>query len=236
MHANRCNACGFLEVLDNPWLYQDEGFTENSTSGPRVGNETTPGREYHMCQTALTAIEGNDLSVFILGSGLSKDYKHIGALDRISEVYVSDYSNFHNNENFIAIEDQGKRKFDIVLACEVVEHFENPKNDWALLASNLHETSVFVLSTNLYDDTPLEKHWYVYIPGHVSYHTGAAIQELCRQNDLHVDFRFPLVGSQTAGPRKRYIIGSKSDKALRDLSLFFADNMFAPSENDQRKK
>lgn len=232
VYANECLSCGFVQVIDNPWKYKNEGFTENSTTGPRVGSATTPGREYHMCQLALAAIKGDELSVFILGSGLSQDFRHIEKLDRISEVYVSDYDNFANVENFIAIKDQGKRKFDIVIACEVIEHFENPKEDWKLMASNLDDGSIFVFSSNLYDRTPLEKHWYVYIPGHLSYHTGAAIQELCKQNDLFVDFRFPLVGNQTAGPRKRYIIGSKSNDALRNLSHYFANNMFAPSEND----
>lgn len=236
-YANECQRCHFLQIIDNPWKYQEVGFTENSISGPRVGSENDPGREYYMAQIGLQGIKKNKgISVFILGSGLSVDFKHITKLPGVGEVWVSDYENFTGCENFIEIKDQGKRVFDLILACEVVEHFEDPKEDWKLLTSNLGPDSVFVLSTNLYDQSPLRTHWYAYIGGHLSYHSGASIQELAKQNGLHVDFRVPLVANQTAGPRKRYVIGSKNANAVRAVSGYFADHQFAPSEDDTRSK
>ena len=232
---NNCGVCGFVRVVDNPWNYAEKGFSDNSTSGPRVGTESRTGREFHMAMLGLELVAGGDVRVLILGAGLSRDWLHISRDERVASVTTSDLENFNESPDFLELDQQGSREFDLVIACEVLEHLANPCADFAQIFSNLSDRGVFVASTNIYDFSPIERHWYPYIPGHVSYHTAESLERLARASGLKVDFRVPLVATQRAGRRKRYVIFSSREEAMSAAANWFASNWYAPSEIDKRK-
>lgn len=234
IYINQCAGCGFIRVVDNPWDYAAKGFSDNSTTGPRVGKVDAFGREYHMATLGLHLLGRSGARVLILGAGLSRDWMHISALDQVASVTTSDLENFNESPDFLELHEQGSREFDVVLACEVLEHLADPQENFAQIFSNLSDDGVFVASTNIYDGSPLDDHWYPFIPGHVSYHTARSITRLALDNGLAVDFRVPLVGMQRAGRRKRYVIFAKRSEALARAASYFAVNRWAPSEEDKR--
>jgi len=232
---NNCGVCGFVRVVDNPWNYAEKGFSDNSTSGPRVGTESRTGREFHMAMLGLDLLDIDNARVLILGAGLSRDWLHISRDDRVDSVTTSDLENFNQSPDFLELDQQGTREFDLVIACEVLEHLTNPRVDFVQIFSNLSSRGVFVASTNIYDFSPLERHWYPFIPGHVSYHSAGSLECLARASGLRVDFRVPLVATQRAGRRKRYVIFSGHDDAMSTAANWFATNWYAPSEIDNRR-
>lgn len=235
VYLNMCRICGFVRVVDNPWDYAERGFSHNSTSGPRVGTDQRPGREFHMAMLGLDLLDRPAARVLILGAGLSRDWSHITNDDRVAAVTTSDLENFNDSPNFLELHEQGTREFDLVIACEVLEHLPNPSVDFAQVFSNLSDEGVFVASTNIYDFSPIDRHWYPYIPGHVSYHSARSIEILAAAAGMKVDFRVPLVATQRAGRRKRYVIFSTREDVMSAAARWFATEWYAPSEIDKRK-
>ena len=52
------------------------------------------------------------------------------------------------------------KQYDYIIACEVIEHFHNPKKDFALLKSLLKENGVLILMTNLYQEEIVFSDWH----------------------------------------------------------------------------
>jgi len=230
-YIHECSMCGFVHVLKNDWDYVEEGFTESSSVGPRVGQENHFGREFHMASMAVDILDRGELDVLILGSGRSVDWRHISELPQVASVTTSDLENFNGSKSFVALDERGERTFDIVVACEVVEHFVKPREYMADLCNDVNDTGLAVLSTNIYDGSDLSRHWYPFIPGHVAYYTPDAMIYLADENDMYVDFRMPKVSVEMAGTRKRYVLMSRNEAVIDHAGDYFAKHSFAPSED-----
>lgn len=233
-YHHECSVCGFVRILSNDWDYRTEGFTESSTLGPRVGQEHHRGREFHMAMMGTELLARNDLDVLILGAGLSVDWKHIDELDSVRSVTTADLDNFSGCPNFVTLDGRGDRRYDIVLACEVVEHLTDPAAQIADLCADVAADGLAILSTNIYDGTDLGQHLYAFIPGHVSYYTPEAMICLAEQNGMEVDFRIPRVAVEMAGPRKRYVLLSKSPEVIAQTGRYFSSRWYAPSESNPK--
>lgn len=231
--VRRCHECGYVRIDGNDWDYDESGYSENSTVGPRVGTPDRPGREFHMAELAVELLGRSELDVLVLGSGLSYDWQHIAELDPVSDVFVSDFDNLTDAPNFVPL-GQDERTYDVVIACEVIEHIPEPVEQLGRVFDLVAADGVFVGSTNIYDGTPLRRHWYPFIPGHVSYHTGESLRRVAASRGALVDFRVPMVATQRAGARKRYVIVSRSAQVLTSAALWFAGHPYAPSEDDPR--
>ena len=231
--ARRCHDCGFVGVVGNDWDYDEHGYSENSTSGPRVGTSERPGREFHMASLGLEVLGRPALDVLVLGAGLSYDWQHIAQLDAVNEVFVSDFDNLTDAPNFVPIGDNS-RTYDLIIACEVIEHISNPVDDLGPIFDLISPNGVFIGSTNIYDGTPMGRHWYPFTPGHVAYHTGESLRRVAALRGASVDFRVPLVATQRAGRRKRYVIVTRDRRVLSNTAAWFACHPYAPSEDDER--
>lgn len=232
--VRRCHDCGLVRIENNEWDYDELGYSENSTVGPRVGTPDRPGRELHMASLAVDLIERHDLDVLVLGAGLSYDWQHIAGLPDVGRVYVSDFDNLTDAPNFVAVGD-ASRTYDVVIACEVIEHIGDPMTELGAVFDLVSPGGVFVGSTNLYDGTPLPRHWYPFIPGHLSYHTGESLRRVAASRGAMIDFRVPLVATQRAGRRKRYVIVTRDRQVLTNAAIWFAGRPYGPSEDDQRE-
>lgn len=230
-YIHECAMCGFVHVLRNDWDYSEEGFTESSSVGPRVGQEGHQGREFHMAAMGLDILGRNDVDVLILGSGRSIDWRHISERPEVRSVTTSDLENFNGCDLFVELDARGDRTYDLVLACEVAEHFTEPREHMRQLCDDVSENGLAVLSTNIYDGSDLGKQWYPFIPGHVSYYSPDALIHLAEANDMHVDFRMPKVSIEMAGLRKRYVLMSREKSVMSNANNYFAANRFAPSED-----
>lgn len=106
---------------------------------------------------------------------------------------VADVEKFTDCENFVSLDQQGSRSFDLGVACEVMEHFTDPLSDFGEILSNLTDDGVFIASTNINDGSNLSRHWYPFTPGHVSYWSAPALAFVGEQHGFQVDFRVPEV-------------------------------------------
>lgn len=232
---DRCVVCGFLCVHDNPWDYTEVGFGPESTDGPRVGSPDVPGREYHMGVFGAEVLGRPGVDVLIVGPGLSYDWAHLQRESSVGSVTVADIDNFAGSPVFVTLEELPGRRFDLVLACEVVEHLYDPMREISDILALIGDDGLFIASTNINDGTPLERHWYPFNQGHVSYYSPRSLELIAEANDAYVDFRIPKVAHQRAGKRKRYVMFTRSEQVLASTSRWFMRTPVAPSERDVRE-
>jgi hypothetical protein len=92
-------------------------------------------------------------------------------------------------------------------------------------------TGLLVCSTNLYDGGGLSRQTYVFFPGHTSYWSEGSLRRVAAANDVLVDFRVPLVATGFAGPRKRYILLTRSQAVMDSIARYFSTREYAPSDS-----
>ncbi|WP_283134155.1 class I SAM-dependent methyltransferase [Rhizohabitans arisaemae] len=183
-----------------------------------------------MARMAVEIMGGSELSVLVYGPGRSLDYRHIGALDKVRRAAVGDLMKLVEDADWVDLAAPVTDRFDLLIACEVVEHFTDPPADFAQLFSHVTDDGLVVCSTNIYDGTDLKKHDYVFIKGHTSYYSPRSIARIAKENGFYIDFRVPLAATTTVGPRKRYVLFSRSIERMQDVALYFGRNLYAPSE------
>ena len=66
--------------------------------------------------------------------------------------------------------------------------------------------------------------------GHTSYYSPNSLRVIARQNQVLVDFRVPVAATGKVGPRKRYVLMSRSRAIMDSVCDYFGSHMFAPSE------
>ena len=235
-----CAGCSFVANLDNTHDYGMYHHADELPMRSRVGRADRPGREFHMGQMAADILELADipehrsLDVLIYGAGRSLDNVHLGALPRVASVAISDIMQVREDADFVDSLAPVSRRFDIVIASEVVEHFLDPAGDFAKLLDYVSGDGLLICSTNLYDGTSLRRHNYLFLRGHVSYFTEAALEVIRRDNGFLLDLRVPLVATGYGGPRKRYLLFTRSHQVLDAIATYFQGRDYAPSEPPTR--
>jgi hypothetical protein len=231
-----CRSCGHVGNPDNIHDYRRFKKPEELPMRARVGTEDRQGREFHMAEMAAQIMGRSGLSVLVYGAGRSIDNRHIGALSQVKSVAIADVMQLRNDADFIDINQPTSRQFNLVIASEVVEHFLNPSQDFPALFRFVDTGGLLVCSTNVYDGSNLEKHKYIFTPGHTSYYTPEALTYIARSNGFYIDFRVPLVATGYAGPRKRYLFLTREASLLTDIARYFGRHMYAPSEQPWANK
>lgn len=226
-----CDRCGYLSNFANTVDYSAFTSVKSFRLTPRVGTEQHRGREFHMASMGVDILARSGLQVMVFGAGRSLDYRHIGRLSDVDRVVMSDVVELTSEVDFINIRDGTDERFDLIIACEVVEHFTDPRPEFARLIELLKPEGMLVCSTNVYDGGNFAKHTYLYSRGHVSYYSAKAIRLLARKNRIDVDFRTPEIVLGTAGPRKRYLLFTRSRHNRLGIERYFADREFAPAED-----
>src|SRR6478735_8311059 len=226
----QCRRCGHVGNPDNIHDYRKYANSESLPLRPRVGTPERTGREFHMATMAADILERKRLEVLIFGAGRSYDNHHIEALDSVRSVALADIMNVRDDAEFVEIGKPPPRKFSVVIASEVVEHFLEPRKDWAHLLSFVKRDGLVVCSTNVYDGGPIAKQPYIFTSGHVSYYSPEALEILARANGFHLDIRVPWVATGYGGPRKRYLLLSRSREVMDAIPRYFGSRLYAPSE------
>lgn len=233
----QCTKCGFTYAPENLHNFSEtHDFVGNNCPQEghgRVGTGSEPGREYFMSVMAKDVLQHAGLgprSILIYGPGLSRDYWLLAKQFPEIQVCICDLKNFQNAENFVALEDPVQ--FDVVIACEVVEHFTKIMDDFSLLLSKVSKSGIAVLSTNISDGGALSSLEYPFIRGHTAYYSGRALALIARQIDagLRVDFRVPQAALAQLGPRKRYVLIYRGKDVASGVADYFSGNLMAPSE------
>jgi Methyltransferase domain len=226
-----CGRCRYVSLPDNAHDYMAATSTVDlAGTSRRCGTVDTPGRETAMAKLALQVLGRRDASVLVYGAGQSLDVHHIAGLPRSGRVAIGDLVEFRDDAEFVDISKPATTPFDVVIACEVVEHFTRPHKNFANLFSYVADDGIVVASTNVRDKLPIGRIQYIWHRGHVSYYSSRALRIIARRHGMHVDFRVPLVATGTGGPRKRYLIFSRSSEVMDSVSDWFGGHMYAPSE------
>ncbi len=226
-----CQDCGFSFAPGNTYDYGGTaGFAETSKPGgsARVGDGARPGREYRMMETALGILDRRSLEVLFFGSGLSLDHDLARTHPAVRGSYLTDLVNHQRSPFFVRLGED--RQFDVVICCEVVEHFTDPGEFFAGLLRLAKPDGIVVCSTNLRDAVELAKLEYPFIPGHVSYFSGGALLAIAAKNGMACDVRLPQCALGVGGPRKRYAFFFHNQEVRDGMTRFFARVPFAYSE------
>lgn len=231
-----CRRCGHVGNPENLHDYRNFKKLEKLPMRARVGTEDRKGREFHMAKMAAQIMGRSGLSVLVYGAGRSFDNQHIGALKQVDNVAVADVMKLRDDAEFIDINKPAPKQFSLVIASEVVEHFLNPSEEFPALFKFVDKNGLLICSTNVYDGSDLEKHKYIFIPGHTSYYTPEALTYIARSNGFYIDFRVPLVATGYGGRRKRYLFLTRDPSLLTDIACYFGKHMYAPSERPWANK
>lgn len=237
----QCAYCGFVSAPGNTHEYATEadfhGIEMPDVNSGRVGSHQRPGREYFMASMANEILERSNLnaeSVLFYGAGMSLDHRRISDEFPNKVVKICDLSNFQETENYITTD--SREQFDIVIACEVVEHFTDVKENFSELLSKCSERGLVVLSTNISDGSSLSSLEYPFRGGHTAYYSGRSLILLMKQigPDYQVDFRAPRASIAQLGSRKRYVLIHRDEDIGLGISEYFSRNLMAPSERVSR--
>jgi Methyltransferase domain len=226
-----CRRCKYVANPGNTVDYTAFTSVTRFALTPRVGTEERPGREFHMAQMGAEILRRPALRVMVFGAGRSLDYQHIGRLPNVERVVMSDVVDLRGEADFINITKGTSQRFDLIIACEVVEHFTDPRTEFPRLFNLLTKKGLLVCSTNIYDGRKLDNQKYLYLRGHTSYYSPRAIAEIARRSRMLFDFRLPAAGQVTMGPRKRYVLFTRSTDTLQAVAEWFGLHPYAPAED-----
>lgn len=226
--AQICGGCGFVRCLKSSTSeYFDMKDFDSIPGGPRAGTEARKGREFYMAQMAVDILERDSVEVLVYGAGRSLDNHHIAKLPKVGQVAIGDIMKLRDDAEFIDANVPSKRRFDVVIASEVIEHFRDPWSDFTKLLRLVDHDGVVVCGTDIYDGGDLTKQRYIYYPDHTAYYTPQSLRLIAKSLGFHLDFR------STTGPtgvRKRYVIFSKSRSTMEQVADYFGSHDNAPAE------
>ena len=226
-----CGRCRYVSNAENTVDYTKFQSVDKFALTPRVGTDDHRGREFHMAKMGAEILNRKRLSVMVFGAGRSLDYRHIAKLSSVNRVIMSDVVDLRGEADFINITKGTEQRFDLIIACEVVEHFTDPRTEFSRLFDLLTPEGLLVCSTNIYDGGNPDRHSYLYRRGHVSYYSPRSISVIAKQSNMQFDFRMPEFGPpQRFGKRKRYVLFCHSLENLRKAAQYFGSHAFAPAE------
>jgi hypothetical protein len=227
-----CQRCRYVSNAGNTVDYTKFQSLDKFALTPRVGTEDRPGREFHMAAMGADILKRKSLSVMVFGAGRSLDYQHIAQLPSVNRVIMSDVVDLRGEADFINITKGTDQRFDLIIACEVVEHFTDPGLEFPRLFDLLTENGLLICSTNIYNGGNPDHHSYLYLRGHVSYYSPRSLAVIAKKSKMLFDFRLPLFGPpQVFGKRKRYILFTRSLENLQKTAEYFGSHTYAPAED-----
>jgi len=215
---------------DNTHDYTEIESAEDMALSTRCGTLDHTGREFAMAQLGIEVLRRTDLALMIYGVGRSLDNIHVAGLPEVRRVVIGDIIRIRADADFVDVSAPATERFDVVVVCEVIEHFLDPRADFEKLIGYVADDGVLICSTNINDGSPLERVRYIFAQGHVSYHSPQALRHIAKANGMKVDFRVPLTATGKVGPRKRYVIFARSADVMESVSDYFGSHLYAPSE------
>ncbi len=210
-HLFICNNCHFVNFPSNT---TKELNLETDKSGHRAGSLDKPGREYFYFEAISNYIFPNKkISVCIYGAGLSYDHHHIRSKDNVLECYITDLQNYQESNFFI---DNPIKKFDLVIASEVIEHFENPIENFNHLLSFVSDSGLLLIGTNIHiPGTKIDKLKYPFLLGHCSYWSPESLNMITSR----LKYKLFFMNTSFGGPRKRAVFIFKNEDIINKLIL-----------------
>lgn len=140
-----CRSCGFVHSPKQASSrYLNKKDLSKLPDAKRIGTPERKGREFYMAEMGVDILNRPDLDVLVYGAGRSFDNQHIEKLPRVSHVAIGDIMQLRDDAEFVDVNASGSRQFDVVIACEVVEHFRDPWPDFAKLFDQVRRDGLVV--------------------------------------------------------------------------------------------
>lgn len=216
-----CTRCGYSFAPQNYYDYPLGGHGTPQPTGMASTETRAPGREYFMALDAMGILGKDPVSIGIIGAGYSPDHILIRKLPGVTECLIIDLKNFQNSEYFLSFSTD--KKFDILIACEVVEHFMDPRQEFSDCFRLLKTSGLFLASTSLKTSPDFSHIVYPFLSGHTSYYTQQALRCLATMNEMFISFGTPRLGSQLLMD-KSLLCFTRSKKTHLDISRFLESN------------
>lgn len=197
---------------------------------PRTCPTTRGDRELGMTRLAADVLGRADLSVLICGYGGSATNRRVSRLAAVDRVVAEDIATISDQREFVGTGPSGGERFDVVVAADVIERFEDPHMAFAKVFALVAPDGVLICSTSVYDSRDLERQRHHFGRTHVSHYTPKSLRRIADAHNQRVDFRLPS-REPRAGKRKRYVIFSRSQCVMDAFSDYFGQHRFAPPDD-----
>ena len=237
LEVHACRDCGYIHIpkavsfytalSSYEQLHRPAAVDPMGTAVSRAGTQEQPGREFHMAKMAIDILGRDNVEVLVYGAGSSLDNQHIAKLDAVRHVAIGDIMKLRDDAEFVDANKPASRTFPVIVASEVVEHFRNPREDFAKLFKFVEDDGLLVCGTSIYDGGNLAHDPYIFFTDHTSYYTPQVLRGIANDAGFHIDFRAPLIAD---GMRKRYVLFSKSHQVMESVACYFGVELYAPSE------
>ena len=229
-----CRNCGFVAAaeLSSDRYRGKTSLEELPTVGARAGTLEKAGREFQMARMAADILDRPEADVLVYGAGRSMDNHHIKALPNVGHVAIGDIMNARDDMEFHDANQPARRQFDIVVASEVIEHFRNPRENFQQMFQFVNDEGIVVCGTSLRGRRPLRDQRYLFYPDHTALYSPESLLLIAGETGFHLDVRHP----EGLGPRKRYVIWTRSTRTRDMVTRYFGYNPVAPSEKTDGPK
>jgi 2-polyprenyl-3-methyl-5-hydroxy-6-metoxy-1,4-benzoquinol methylase len=182
-----------------------------------------------MVRLAVDVLARPGLSVLLCGYQRSAGNPQVARLDAVEQVVSQDITAISDHREFVGSGPAGGERFDIVIAANVIERFEDPHMAFAKIFGLVAPDGVLICSSSVYDKRDLEHQRHQFGRTHVSHYTSKSLRRIADTHDQRVDFRLPS-RDRRAGKRKRYVIFSRSPRVMAAVSDYFGQHRFAPPD------
>jgi hypothetical protein len=125
--------------------------------------------------------------------------------------------------------------YDVVVAADVIDRFEDPLVDFAKIFRLLDNRGVLICSSTIHDGGAMSGRRHVFGRGRGSYFTPQSLRRVASVHNVRVDFRLPPPSSKS-GSRRRYVIFTRSPDVMAAVTDYFARNRHAPSHRQRIKR
>lgn len=235
--VNSCRRCGYVAIdeISSDIYRGSTSVDELPRPTTRMGTTERPGREFQMASMGLDILgRTRPQDVLVYGAGNSLDNHHIQQLPGAGTVSIGDIMKIRDDAPFVDANRPGDQRFPLVVASEVIEHFRDPWTDFTTLFGLVGPRGLLVCGTDVHGGgrVPLARHRYVFHADHTSYYSARSLRRIAEGLGFHVDFR----AVDGLGPRKRYVLFTRSPEVLARISVYFGGVKLAPTEMTYQRR
>ena len=228
-----CSSCGILE------LHDAIDAEPNTGAARRHGTAKRPGREFAIALFAAEVLGRSGLRVVSWRPGSSADGQRISRIPLIAryDIAVAEHdspkSAGADGVNVVGIDAVERGSYDIVIASEILQTLTDPADGFAQILRSAGPSGIVVVTTDLYDGSPVAKLRFHAATEHRWFWTIDALSRVAGAEGFLVDVRLPEIAVRRNLVRKRFVFLSRDPQTMQRLRTRFGTEFLAPSESHE---